>query len=118
MSKVMPSSELLQFIQDRLDTREWWLLPVATPAAAQLADEIIARHYTGDNQVLCDFAFIPNQVADAPFLILMLASKSCMSAEQAQELLHLPSAPAEDRDVLVHSSTPIGVMMWMSRVFH
>lgn len=105
------------FVQARLDTREWWVIPVATPDAAELALDIANRFYTGENKVLFDAVLFFNPMPSVPLLWLALASKSCMSAEQFAEMAELPVTPDHLRDVIVTASTPLSAMLWLNNQF-
>ena len=118
MPKVFESlQDAKAFVQARLDTREWWVIPVATPDAAELAVEIANRFYTGDNKLLFDAVLFFNPMLDVPLLWVALASKSCMSPEQFAELTGLSVTPDRLRDVIVTTSTPLSAMVWLYNQF-
>lgn len=106
----------LRLIQDRLDTQEWWLIPVCDLAGMGLVEGITRRFYQGDNRVLLDVVMVLQPTSDVPLLGLILASKSCMSATQLAE--HTGAfVPDDSRDVIVPASTPVSVVLWLARHF-
>jgi hypothetical protein len=115
-ARLASAEEGFRFIQDRLDTRDWWLIPVSNLAGAELVDGIAQRFYQGDNELLLDVVAIPFPTEDVPLLSLVLASKSCMSPAQLAEHLGTP-APDDCRDVLVPASTPVSILLWLAHHF-
>jgi hypothetical protein len=116
MPKLLDSAEALRFVQDRIDTREWWILPVAEPVGARMALDIIERHYTGDNRLLVDMLLVQPELPDVPFLYIILAAKSCMSPQQLSDATGVP-LPDDARDALIPSSTPASVVLWFGNQF-
>lgn len=105
--------ESMQFVLDRLATREWWLIPVSNVLTAELLDQIVQKHYTGDNALLIDVIVAPEPTRDVALLSLVLASKSCMSPQQLRETTGLPVPEDGSQDILIHSTTPASVLVWM-----
>jgi hypothetical protein len=115
-ARLASAEEGFRFIQDRLDTRDWWLIPVSNLAGAEFVDGIARRFYRGDNALLLDVVAVPFPTEDVPLLSLVLASKSCMSPAQLAEHLGAP-APDNSRDVIVPASTPLSILLWLARHF-
>ncbi|MFN0056533.1 MAG: hypothetical protein ACKV0T_30670 [Planctomycetales bacterium] len=90
------------------------MIPVTTLSAAFFATEIGNRFCQGDNLLRVDVFLVKQPTPDLAFLLLILASKSCLSQAQAPEFFE---TDASNRDVLVHASTPIGALEWLSRQF-
>lgn len=114
MPKVVTPEEGYKFIQDRIDTKEWWLVPIATDEAGEFVREMKDRFYQGDNKVLLDFVLIAGPESA---LLLALASKSCCSCKDLATIVHNPPGELEGRDVLIHSTTPIAVVAWLNGTF-
>lgn len=114
--RLASPEEGFRLIQDRLDTREWWLIPVCDLAGMGLVEGITRRFYQGDNRVLLDVVMVLQPTSDVPLLGLVLASKSCMSAAQLAE--HTGAfLPDDSHDVIVPPSTPVSVVLWLARHF-
>jgi hypothetical protein len=116
MPKLTDHATALRFIQDRIDTRQWWILPVAEPLGAQMAIDIIERFYSGENQPLADMLLMQPRLPDVPFFFIILGAKSCMSSQQLSEATGIP-LPEDTRDVLIASSTPTSVVLWLGSQF-
>ena len=103
-----------KFIQDRLDTRDWWLIPVTTVEAGAFICNFVNQFYRGDDQVLVDVVFVHNPTPDLAFMFLILASKSCLSKTEFGNLI---KREATNSDLLVHSTTPVGAVEWLKTRF-
>jgi hypothetical protein len=99
-----------EFLQARLDTGEWWLIPVATLPAGMFVNEVVERFYTGDNELLLDVILVHQPTPRIRHLPLVLASKSCMSKAQLEELV---GKKLPDGEMIVHASTPFSVLRWL-----
>ena len=106
-----------KFVQDRLNTREWWLIPVTDVKGMAFVEEVTRRFYRGDNKVLMDALTIPNPTADVPCLCLVLAAKSCMSPTQLQKLIVKPVPKDGSRNILVPSTTALSIIFWLHSRF-
>jgi hypothetical protein len=111
MLNFTTTREGYEFLQARLDTHEWWLIPVATLPAGMFVNEVAERFYTGDNELLLDVILVHQPTPGVRHLPLILASKSCMSRAQL-ELLVGKKLP--EGDLVVHASTPLGVLRWLA----
>ena len=112
------TADAQQFIQDRLATRAWWIIPVTDVDGMAFVEDMATRFYGGENGVLIDAVMILNPTADVPCLWLVLAAKSCMSPAQLTELTGLPAPEDGLRDILVPRSTPLSVMVWLYSRFN
>lgn len=116
MSKLVDYPKVQHFIQDRIDSREWWILVIDGPESATLALRIATRFYTGDDGPL--FNLLCNSCGDRtlPFRALAFAAKRCLSAQQLSEFIGAPVP--EERDVLIPASTRPEVVQWLGTQFH
>src|SRR5262245_26401668 len=92
-----------KFVQDRLDTHEWWLMPVATLEAAAFVYDLVDRFYQGEDQLLVDVVMVHNPTPELAFMFLILASKTCLSRSQYGQLIEREA----ENDLLIHGTTPI-----------
>ncbi len=111
MPNFTTTADGYKFIQDRLDTHEWWLIPVVTLDAVMFPKEVVERFYADDNGVLLDVVRVQQPIPTIRFLPLVLASKSCMSLAQLERLV---GNELSNGDLVVHASTPIGVLRWLA----
>lgn len=114
MPNFTTTSDGYKFIQARLDTHEWWLIPVATLDAVMFLKEVVERFYADDNGVLLDVVRVHQPTPAMRFLTLVLASKSCMSLAQLQRLV---GSKLSNGDLVVHASTPVGAIRWLAQNF-
>lgn len=115
--KLMNETEVLRFVQDRLDTQAWWLIAVAEIRAARMLDKIVKHHYAGDQAGLLDVVMLPWPMPDVPLLTLAIASKSCMTPAQLAATTGSPVPPDGSRDVVIFDSTPWSIVWWIANQF-
>lgn len=115
--KLMSETEILRFVQDRLDTRAWWLIAVAEIGAARMLNKIVQHHYIGDQAGLLDVVMIPWVTPNVPVLTLAIALKSCMSPAQLAATTGSPVPLDSSHDVVIFDSTPLSVVWWIANKF-
>jgi hypothetical protein len=103
-----------KFIQNRLDTRDWWLMPVVTLESAAFVYDLVNRFYRGDDKLLVDVVLVHNPTPDLAFMFLVLASKTCLSKSQFGQLIEREGPNA---DLLVHGTTPLSALNWLKAHF-
>jgi hypothetical protein len=114
--QVLTQEQGLKYIQDRIDTREWWIIPVATAEANEFVSDIVQRFFQGDNKLLVDFLLLSTASPSAPQVLITLASKSCCAPKDLAAMVNTPEV--EGRDLLVHGTTPIAVITWLNDTFN
>jgi hypothetical protein len=117
MVRSFPSgTEVHKIIQDRINSREWWLIPVIDEEGIAFVQEIACRFYRDNRKGVMDAILIPFPTLDVPGLWLVLAAKSCLSQAQLAEYEGLP-LDEEFKSILVPPSTPLSVMVWLYQCF-
>jgi len=114
--RTATADEAYRFVQDRLDSGEWWLIPVCDLAGVAVIDGLARRFFAGDNAVLLDLVAVPRPTQDVALLTLVLASKSCLTPARLAEHFGVPE-PEPGRDILAPGSTPLSVVVWLNEHF-
>ncbi len=117
MVRSSPSAaEVHKIIQDRINSREWWLIPVTDEEGIAFVQEIACRFYRDNRKGVMDAILIPFPTLDVPGLWVVLASKSCLSPAQLAEFERVP-LDKEFKSILVPQTTPLSVMVWLYENF-
>ena len=118
MVRSFPSgTEVHKIIQDRINSREWWLIPVIDEEGIAFVQEIACRFYRDNRKGVLDAILIPFPTLDVAGLWLVLASKSCLSRTQLAEFEGVPF-DKEFKSILVPPTTPLSVMIWLYQSFN
>lgn len=111
--KLSPMEEVERLIFDRVDSREWWIIPQASATGSQLAQLIEEEFYssTPERAMAFDAAFIPAPAGGRPFA-LCLAKKIYMTPEELGQLLRAPNIDGS-QDILATPDCPLFVATWL-----
>lgn len=116
MPAVLQPADAYEFIQQRIDSHEFWIMPVTTVESAALACRIAKQHYRGQDEHLFNMLSIPTPLSGVPFFYLVLAAKKCLPANQLAEVIGAP-VPANVGDVLVPPGTHRLAVLWLKNLF-
>lgn len=118
MIRSSPSgAEVHKIIQDRINSQEWWLIPVTEVEGIAFVQEIACRFYRDNRKGGLDAILIPFPTLDVAGLWLVLASKNCLSPAQLAEFEGVP-LDKEFKSILVPPATPLSVMVWLYQSFN
>lgn len=111
--KLLSQNEAITIIQKRIISREWWIIPLASPSGIELSKLIEAECYDGHGE---DFDMIyMSGVGGLLVSAMAIARKTCCNRNRMSKLLRI-NVPV-DRDVLIAADTPIEFLRWMTETF-
>jgi len=113
----LTSNEAIKFVQDRLDSHQWWMFPVATESGIRFVDAVEKAHYQGANSDRLVTATVVDAASDIPLMWLVFAAKSCMSPEQLSKLAGRPVSGDGSHDIIFESRTPVSALTWLASTF-
>jgi hypothetical protein len=115
MPQILKPADLFRTVQERIDSHEWWIMPITNADGVAMCQEILRRFYIGKDPSLCALVLLP-VVIDGQPLALLLASKACMSSADLAEAVDV-TVPRAKADLLVPATTPLSALMWLWSTF-
>jgi len=94
----------------RIRSKEWWLMPVASPDAAEMADKILKELLPEDRKNVVKIAiFEPGM---EPFLLMQIERAKLTPEVLMRAFPKLETHEVQNKSVIFSKGTPIAVMLW------
>jgi hypothetical protein len=111
-SRMMSKEDGYDFVRERIKSREWWVILIASEKSADMARAIEENFYTDGNNnrfevVLGDFDRLP--------VAICFANKSEMSRQRLGEMVGI-DVP-EEKDFIATPDIPFKVLRWFIGTF-
>ena len=117
MPKLLQPADTFKLIQDRIDSREWWSMPVASAEGVALMEDIVSRFYSGKDPTLCNLLLLPIGLSEVPILGFLMASKTAMTHADLSDLFGISIPKDAKADLIVPATTPLSAMVWLWKHF-
>lgn len=101
---VVSAADMHQKIQDRINSGEWWVIPITDAEGFALVEEIASRFYQGDNSKLIEAVVIPSPIPRVSYIFLIMAAKQCMSPAQVGEFVCRDHLGAGSRALIIYAT--------------